>query len=402
MGSDLSNQLQSMAISNIAAPKHLLFDPSPEQHDIRQGLEDVPPYLFHVHHDRSVCKVDHDWAKSMDACATDAQSQASAQQDLLCRDNREVEGILNKHLRWRETTPGSANLVSWTSSLLYALRYICQLHYRGSRDSKSVTFLPMPLENIHLCVVRTKDFDKGVFIRDSYLIKHYKEYSPLDCGEDLAYFDKLRHQVRDNYYFGEFLSQGALKITDRCEMVCAMQLKGAGLFDCMDSVHQDTSLSDGIMPPMCPTNTEKNWAKWVLDDRKRWDRHPAGEDLSEDKQQAVAGIAALFGQFSAPMAAAIICLRPRNVNDQRLARIVKSAGSFPTDITQGRWASAGVMLVTANINASFPDMFTRCSTSTRNIPVDNLMPELLQFGALMLEIARVVNNEQLGVLQAVL
>ncbi|KAL8350105.1 hypothetical protein RB601_001397 [Gaeumannomyces tritici] len=371
MVSDLSKQLQSMAISNIAPPEHLLFDPSPEQHDIRQGLEDVPPYLFHVHHDRSVCKVDHDWAKSMDACATAAQSQASAQQDLLCRDNREVEGILNKHLRWRETTPGSANLVSWTSSLLYALRYICQLHYRGSRDSKSVTFLPMPLENIHLCVVRTKDFEKGVFIRDSYLIKHYKEYSPLDCGDDLAYFDKLRHQVRDNYYFGEFLSQGALKITDRCETVCAMQLKDAGLFDCilpsMDSVHQDT---DRIMPPMCPTNTKKHWAKWVLDDRKRWDQHPASEDLSEDKQRVVARIAALFGQFSAPMAAAILCLRPRNINDERLARIVKSAGSFPTD------------------------MFTRCSTSnSRGIPVHNLMPELLQFEALMLEIARGVNNE---------
>lgn len=317
MASELGNQMLSLSISD----GYLLFDPSPEQDDIRQGLDDVPPYLFHVHHGESVGNLDHDWVMSMDASAADA----SAQRDLLACENSKVAETLNKHLRWKKMEAGSANLVSWTSSLLFALRYIFHLHRRGSKDRESVTFPPIPLENMRLCIVRTDGLEKGVFVRDSHLINHYAKYSPPGEDKDLNYFQQLRHSKKGPYYFGEFLSQGALKIKDRCEIVDAKRIVDFGLLS--------------LMPSLDDFSTPGNaWANWVRDHRNSWFQSPP-EDFLESNQQAVTKIARLFGKLSAPMAAALICLERRDVDDPKLARVVRGMGNFPTNITQGRWTS---------------------------------------------------------------
>jgi hypothetical protein len=70
------------------------------------------------------------------------------------------------------------NLVSWTSSLLFAIAYIFHLH-ANSRDGS--TF------NISLCIVDTTGFPKRVFLRDMDLIRAYCSFD-----EDLQNFERLR------------------------------------------------------------------------------------------------------------------------------------------------------------------------------------------------------------------
>lgn len=55
--------------------------------------------------------------------------------------------MLYIHLRWWGTLSDPDNLVSWTSSLLFALQYVFYRHY-SSKDGSS-------LDTIDLCVVDT-------------------------------------------------------------------------------------------------------------------------------------------------------------------------------------------------------------------------------------------------------
>ena len=122
--------------------------------------------------------------------------------------------MLNRHLPWRGKTTDSDNFVSWTSSLSFALQYIIYRHIE-SRDGSS-------LDSIYLCIIDTDSFPKGTFIRDIDLISAY------------SLFDSKRtRKHRDfagSFYFGEYLSQGALKIEDKCELVSAQAIINQGLF----------------------------------------------------------------------------------------------------------------------------------------------------------------------------
>jgi len=126
--------------------------------------------------------------------------------------------MLNRHLRWRGKDGDSDNLVSWTSSLLFALQYI---FYRqtDSRDGS-------PLDHIYFCVIDTTRFPEGVFLRDLDLIRAYQSFDAK-----LQNLEELRTtRQAGSYYFGEYLSQGALKIEDKCQIVSAQALFTQGLF----------------------------------------------------------------------------------------------------------------------------------------------------------------------------
>ena len=129
--------------------------------------------------------------------------------------------MLNRHLPWRGKTTDSDNFVSWTSSLSFALPYIIYRHIE-SRDGSS-------LDSIYLCIIDTDSFPKGTFIRDIDLISAYSLFdSKLEDFRNLR--TRKHRDFAGSFYFGEYLSQGALKIEGKCELVSAQAIINQGLF----------------------------------------------------------------------------------------------------------------------------------------------------------------------------
>ena len=133
------------------------------------------------------------------------------------------------HVRW--WPKDKDNFVSWTSSLLFAIQYI---YYRNSNvRSPNSNF-----NNIELYVLDMARFPKGVFLQDLDLIAAYSAFD-----SQLAVFQELRQGA---YYFGEYLSQGSLRIEDKCQIVTAASIVRAGLSS------------------LVPEPSQLGWAKLVL------------------------------------------------------------------------------------------------------------------------------------------
>jgi len=128
--------------------------------------------------------------------------------------------MLARHLWWWEGSED--NLVSWTSSLLFAITYIFSLH-ANVRDGST-------FDNIFLCIVDTACFPKRVFLRDMDLIHAYRSFD-ADLGR-LGDLRAKQHGMHSGFfYFGEYLSQVALKIEDKCQIVSAEAIIGEGLYN---------------------------------------------------------------------------------------------------------------------------------------------------------------------------
>ena len=107
---------------------------------------------------------------------------ANGRVDILAKDdNQQVAGTLNRHLRWWGKPTDPDNLVSWTSSLLFAFQYIFYRH-NHSRDRSS-------LDRIDLCIVDTATFPEGVFLPDMDLIYAYRSFD-----ENLRDLEDLRRK----------------------------------------------------------------------------------------------------------------------------------------------------------------------------------------------------------------
>jgi hypothetical protein len=111
------------------------------------------------------------------------------------------------------------NLMSWTSSFLFAIQYaFYRLPYNGHNMSK-----------VKLCVVDTGNYPKGQFMRDLALIKAY--YNTAVNAEDTQAHNFFNLRLQDQrYYNGEYLSQGAVNIAGRSHVVSLEDLVQAGLF----------------------------------------------------------------------------------------------------------------------------------------------------------------------------
>lgn len=108
------------------------------------------------------------------------------------------------------------NLVSWTSSLLLALRYG---HYRQQTESG------LRLDEIKLCIVRTGGLRAGTFLRDAYLLDFYSKCDlPVPGAKDSQSLVDMKSMRNKGWYFGEYLSQDSLKTTERCSIVSVRQL----------------------------------------------------------------------------------------------------------------------------------------------------------------------------------
>jgi hypothetical protein len=295
---NISESLQSLSLN----PEWLLFCPTGDNDWLRKKFDDVPRYLFRVYTPISRGTTDRFWTKSMDA----RHRSANHRLDIFGRDNEQVASMLNKHLRWME---GPAdNLVSWTSSLLFAITYIFSLH-ANSRDGST-------FDDIFLCIVDTACFPKGVFLRDMDLVDAYHSFNA-----ELRSFKRLRSKKHKTYsgffYFGEYLSQGALKIEDKCQIVSAQAIIGEGLYDLRPEFKEFAEWKMREKPP---------WAETTIRLREEFYHEGKEQAISMEEHEAAINITGLFGRrWRLPIAANLIALLPRRSRDSGILLTVRMA-----------------------------------------------------------------------------
>lgn len=275
---EIADALQALSISD---PEYLLFCPSSENAWLREKLDDIPRYLFRVFTPNSRGTTDESWTRSMDA--TDAAQNSRV--DIFAREDKEgVASMLNRHLQWWKGHED--NFVSWTSSLLFALVYIFHLH--ANLNDRSA------FDDIYLCIIDTSKFPKGIFLRDMDLIQAYSSFDA-----DLENFKGLR--LKKEWYFGEYLSQGALKIEDKCQIVSAQAMIDRGLYDLLREFEEFSHWEVSQKPP---------WARPVVNLRKVLYQIECSKN-SDEKLRITANIALLFGpRWTLPMAASLGALLP--------------------------------------------------------------------------------------------
>lgn len=351
---DLADSLQALSLDPECLPFCPEDRPTESKASLREKLE-VPRYLFRVYTPNSAGVTDKLWTKSMDA----RYGHAGCKMDILKRtDDKQVAGMLNRHLRWMEGP--SDNLVSWTSSILFALTYIFHLH-ANERDGSA-------FEDICLCIVDTSCFPKGVFLRDMDLIDAYRNFD-----QDLKDFASLRSKKHSSfsgfYYFGEYLSQGALKIANKCEIVAAQKMIAAGLYDLQPKFQEFARRTRGPRPP---------WANLVIELREGFYQKTTGgpERNGEELKKAVA-IAKLFGpHWSLPVAANLIAMLPHQVEERDILEALKLLPLTGSCLLP-------ILSVTFSWLTGADDERRDCFPSvTRLIACDDL-PEVKRFGDIM-------------------
>jgi hypothetical protein len=120
---DLTDELTSLYLSN---DDYLAYNPSGDKLWLVLKLNEIPRFLFRVHSPGSCGITDRLWTRSKDA----RHDIPSSRLDVFARSDKEVAAMIHRHLMWKE---GLDNLVSWTSSLPFALVYMFHLH-ANARD----------------------------------------------------------------------------------------------------------------------------------------------------------------------------------------------------------------------------------------------------------------------------
>ncbi|KAH7110420.1 hypothetical protein B0J13DRAFT_200320 [Dactylonectria estremocensis] len=298
MMSTLTERLQNLGLFDSS---FLAFNPTGEKAWIKANFDDVPPYLIRVFTPQSAGSTDECWVKSRDARYSNKLSAV----DIFTRDNDHVANMLNIHLRWWGKSGDSDNVTSWTGSWLFALQYIFHLH-KNIRDASS-------LDDIKICMIDTTLFPKGYFVRDMDLIRAYEQFNP--GLRDLGRLRSKKHKhYGGSYYFGEYLSQGALRIERKCKIVPASAVVDNGLFTIQPLFREFENWEVTRTPP---------WANEVI--RLREDFYGTESEIHQDEIQASIDIAKLFGpDFRLPMAAGLIGLLPRRADDASIQRVFRS------------------------------------------------------------------------------
>ncbi|KAF2787277.1 hypothetical protein K505DRAFT_353938 [Melanomma pulvis-pyrius CBS 109.77] len=301
----LEDQLTSL---NLSPDEYLAYNPSKDRPWLLQKFDNIPRYLFRVYTPRSCGITDTSWTKSKNS----RYGNQASRHDIFARtDDKAVAAMLHRHLMWQK---GDDNFVSWTSSLLFALVYIFHLH-ASLRDGSEFM-------DIHLCIIDTTRFARGVFLRGLDLIQAYRV-----VDSNLAQTEELRTRKHGGrYYFGEYLSQGALRIEGKCDIVSASALIDQGLFDLQPAFKEFTQWPKAFAPP---------WVYPVLKLRDEIRHKICSSSITQ-----------LFGsRWRLPMAANLIASLPYREEDSDILNFFKGTGFTGsllfchdlTDANQCRW-----------------------------------------------------------------
>lgn len=274
----------------------LLFNPAGDLKCIQETFLTIPRYLYRVATPRSESQTTQSWAKSKDA----TNARASSRKDAFSRSESHMANMLDRHL-WRKDGKFD-NFVSWTSSLLYAIQYIFSRHHEERT----------PLDKIDLYIIDTTKLPAGAFIRDMDLLTVYSPFNAglqkLQCARNAVPRDTSQPSLPGflrSSYFGEYLSQGALRIEDGCSAVSAQEILDAGLFDLRVEFKASRRFNLGLEDRV--KHLRKAFSQ--CEDTPR--------NIEREIQTAVA-IGHLFGaDWGVPVAAGLMAMRPCRQEDTR-------------------------------------------------------------------------------------
>jgi hypothetical protein len=251
------------------------------------NLDAVPQYLFQTVDEASSGRNDESVIASM---ASIVGSQESSRIDLLTLERHRAAKLLHMHLT-KDCFGGkeSDNLMSWTSSLLFAIQYaVWRLRVRRCHPS-----------DIKICAVDTRKFPRGQFVQDIWLLEAYHATAER-LGNPIRSFFDFRLENED-FYNGEYLSQGAVNHTGRSCLVSLEHLIKAGLFQ--------------LYPESEDARGSEKWAKRVLELRQNWSAEQGTTD--QEIQLALRVGRNCFTQFE-PSNIASILLTFKNRKCSRL------------------------------------------------------------------------------------
>ena len=298
----LIENFQSLAVKDDsdttqAHARCLPFKPWP---DFGISPRKVDRYLFRLFDKRSDGSMDSIWVKSRDA----KQTRFHYDKDIFSREDRkEAAQALRRHLQWEGQPTKEDNFVSWSSSLLLVLQYA---FYRKA------LFPGHKLEDMQLCVVDTAKLPDGVFLSDTVLMEAFSEYD-LDLTNPKS-LPRLKTLRQSPYYFGEYLSQGALYIEECCAIVSMDSIVANGLYDLREEFQGAAQ------------SLNKVWAKEVLRLRQAFGSSEAERPslATERELGAALRIGHSYGSiWRLPIALAFLALKPRHVWDTRIARLCR-------------------------------------------------------------------------------
>ncbi|KAI0377344.1 hypothetical protein F5Y04DRAFT_284982 [Hypomontagnella monticulosa] len=255
-----------------------LFDPSMTPHFGLRGfdLDSLPPYLFRFFGSESQGKNDEE---IMEPWAV-ASGHVNGTMDLLSMEESSASSMLCEHCK-NHNRRSSDNLVSWTSSLLFAIQGAIFYQYK-KRES-----------GIKICVIDTKRFPRGQFVRD---ISLYDAYSEDIKAKDRWLFDNRQPGVE--YDNGEYLSQGLMNHSGRSCVVPFSVLEENGLYE--------------LYPELKFENSGGKWTNRVKELRVAWSCEVT------TPQQHVDGALAVAREFSRvfptwEVATILLCLKNRKL-----------------------------------------------------------------------------------------
>ncbi|PKK53186.1 hypothetical protein CI102_2649, partial [Trichoderma harzianum] len=240
---------------------------------------ETPRYLFRVFSPYSQGATDTKWVKSRAA----SRGLACSSEDIFSIENKQrAADMLSRHLQWWKNPHD--NLVSWTSSLLSALVYI--FHLRAIHSEAT-------LDEIQLLVVDTAIFPKGAFMRDLDLVRAFRSV-------DQHLRNKKSKWSSGYYYFGEYLSQGALKVEGRCQVASAQNIVNDGLYTIRKEFRGFADWKPG----------SARWADVVIEMRKVFHYDiSTRREMSKRAMSAVLRISRQFGpDFQTPIAANLVAI----------------------------------------------------------------------------------------------
>ncbi|KAH9234850.1 hypothetical protein K456DRAFT_1738479 [Colletotrichum gloeosporioides 23] len=200
----------------------------PYGHDYRQdhraskledGFNRIPRYLFRVYDANSQGATSSHEVWSAHAKATWNWNMNNL---LMGTDNFGPSDHYN-HLNWKK--PGHhSNLVSWTSSLLFAIQLGL---YKHTKHPLAKDF--NDLSNISILMIDTSKFPKGTFIRDTVAMDFFRDEQTW-TEEHEAFFEMRVKKEKCSFYFGKYLTQGLLTVEGKFSETSLQKLVDLGLF----------------------------------------------------------------------------------------------------------------------------------------------------------------------------
>ncbi|KAH0421920.1 hypothetical protein CcaCcLH18_13135 [Colletotrichum camelliae] len=213
----------------------LTFVPGPDHNawraKVTPSFDHTPRYLFRVWSPHNSMGTTGIYYVSSPLADSDSLNR---HRNLLDQPAKEAAENLNRHLRWKTSYETKTNLVSWTSSLLFAIQYAL---YKWQQDKRT---------RVRILMVDTAPYPKGTFIRDLEAMRCLKNRSlPLKKLYNLR-------TGQNRYDFGEYLSQNIIRVTGNSGVIWLEKLIA----------------SDLTVPNICPYfDSEEDWstlAKRVL------------------------------------------------------------------------------------------------------------------------------------------